>query len=219
MCNHCPIGSTGRAQTAKGHVSTMSDTTSWRIDPAHTDIAFSAKHMMVTTVRGKFDQVEGELRLDETDPTVASGEIRIAAASLSTGFDARDQHLRSADFFDAEAHPWIVARVTDGRAARRRLPGHRRRHDPGRHPAGDVRRRVQRDRPRDARWPACRVPSERPRSTARRGACSWNVALEAGSWLVGKEIKLDIDIAADEAAAPSRESPVRARPTPSEPLP
>ena len=90
----------------------MNDTTTWRIDPAHTDIAFSAKHMMVTTVRGKFDQVEGELRLDETDPTAASGEIRIATASLSTGFDARDQHLRSADFFDAEAYPWIVARVT-----------------------------------------------------------------------------------------------------------
>ena len=96
----------------------MNDTTTWRIDPAHTDIAFSAKHMMVTTVRGKFDQVEGELRLDEADPTAASGEIRIAAASLSTGFDARDQHLRSADFFDAEAHPVDRRPRHDGRAAR-----------------------------------------------------------------------------------------------------
>ncbi|MGH2513908.1 MAG: YceI family protein, partial [Candidatus Limnocylindrales bacterium] len=86
--------------------------TTWKIDPAHTDVAFSAKHMMVTTVRGKFDAVEGELELDETNPTAARGEIRIGAASLSSGFEQRDAHLRSADFFDAEKYPWIVATVT-----------------------------------------------------------------------------------------------------------
>ena len=89
----------------------------WKIDPAHTDVSFSAKHMMITTVRGKFDRVEGTLELDEDRPTRSRGEIRVGAASLSTGFDARDQHLRSADFFDAENHEWTAE--SDGHVHRR----------------------------------------------------------------------------------------------------
>ncbi len=84
----------------------------WTIDPAHTDILFSAKHMMVTTVRGMFHEVDGSLVLDESDPTRSSGEIRIAAGSLNTGSAQRDGHLRSADFFDAEHYPWITFRST-----------------------------------------------------------------------------------------------------------
>jgi len=68
--------------------------------------------MMVTTVRGKFHEVEGTIMLDEDDPTTAVAEISVAAASLSTGFEARDNHLRSADFFEVEQHPRIVARST-----------------------------------------------------------------------------------------------------------
>ena len=188
----------------------MNDTTTWRIDPAHTDIAFSAKHMMVTTVRGKFDQVEGELRLDEGDPTAASGEIRIAAASLSTGFDARDQHLRSADFFDAEAHPWIVARVTKVEP----------RGDDYRVTADVTIRGVSQPVAFDAEFNGI-VPGMRggrhagfhlsARVDREKWGLNWNVALEAGSWLVGKEIALDIDIAVDElAAAAPVETPARA---------
>jgi Uncharacterized conserved protein len=84
----------------------------WKIDPAHTDILFSAKHMMVTTVRGKFDVVEGELELDEAEPTNSRGEIRASAATVSTGQERRNDHLRSADFLDAEHHPWVVAKAT-----------------------------------------------------------------------------------------------------------
>ncbi len=180
-------------------------TTTWKIDPAHTDVAFAAKHMMVTTVRGKFDQVEGEIHLDETDPTAASGEIRISASSLSTGFDARDQHLRSADFFDAETHPWIVAKVRSIapkgddylvtadvtiRGVTRPVtftaefngivPGMRGGRHAGFHLVGKVDRQD---------W-----------------GLNWNVALEAGSWLVGREVKLDIDVALDEVAAAAQES-------------
>src|SRR5437868_4493866 len=68
--------------------------------------------MMITTVRGKFGRVEGSLELDENEPRNSRGEIRVDATSLSTGFDQRDQHLRSADFFDAGTHPWIVFRAT-----------------------------------------------------------------------------------------------------------
>ena len=71
----------------------------WKIDPAHTDILFSAKHMMVTTVRGKFDVVEGELELDEAEPTNSRGEIRASAASVSTASPSSSSSLDFAFFF------------------------------------------------------------------------------------------------------------------------
>ena len=174
--------------------------TTWKIDPAHTDISFSAKHMMITTVRGKFAQVEGELELDENEPRNSRGEIRVAAASLSTGFDARDQHLRSADFFDVETHPWIAVRTTivkpkdDGtyavtadvtiRGVTRPVtfdveylgttPGMR----GGRHVGFTAKAKVNR----------------------KDWGLNWNMALEAGGWLVGDDIKLEIDVAGDEVA-------------------
>ena len=86
----------------------------WKVDPAHTDVTFSVKHMMVTTVRGKFDEVEDELELDldGEDASTAAGEIRLGVASLSTGSEPRDAHLRSGDFFDAEQFPYVTARIT-----------------------------------------------------------------------------------------------------------
>ncbi len=87
-------------------------TTTWKLDSAHTQITFSAKHMMVTNVRGTFHEVEGTIELDEADPTRSHGEFRVAAASIDTNFGARDAHLKSADFFDAERYPWITFRST-----------------------------------------------------------------------------------------------------------
>jgi polyisoprenoid-binding protein YceI len=171
----------------------------WTIDPAHTDVSFSAKHMMITTVRGKFARVEGSLELDENEPSRSGGEIRVDASSLSTGFGARDEHLRSADFFDAATHTWIVFRSTrveprdDGsyavtgdvtiRGTTRPVtfeveflgttPGLR----GGRHAGFTARAKVNR----------------------KDWGLNWNMALEAGGWLVGDEIKLEIDVAADEA--------------------
>src|SRR5687767_9806215 len=75
--------------------------TTWNIDPAHTVVQFSAKHMMVTTVRGTFHDVTGAITVDEDDLTRSSGTFTVDVASLSTGVEPRDQHLRSADFFDA----------------------------------------------------------------------------------------------------------------------
>ena len=174
-------------------------TNTWKIDPAHTDVAFSAKHMMVTTVRGKFDEVEGELTLDEADPTATAGEIRVSAASLSTGFDARDQHLRSADFLDAAEYPWIVARVTKVEP----------RGDDFRVAADVTIRDVTRPVTFDAEFNGI-VPGMRggrhagfhltAKVNREEWGLNWNVALEAGSWLVGREIRLDIDVAADEVA-------------------
>jgi polyisoprenoid-binding protein YceI len=185
--------------------------TTWKIDPAHTDVSFSAKHMMITTVRGKFAQVEGELKLDENEPRNSRGEIRVAARSLSTGFDARDQHLRSADFFDVEAHPWIAVATTGVKAK-----------DDGTYAvSADVTiRGVTQPVTFDVEYLGT-TPGMRggrhagftARATVNRKdwGLNWNVALEAGGWLVGDDIKLEIDVAADEVAeavSATRESAV-----------
>ncbi len=87
--------------------------TTWKIDNAHTQVNFSAKHMMVTTVRGTFHDVDGTIELDEQDPTRSRGAFRVSTASVDTNFGARDTHLRSPDFFDAERFPNISFVSTD----------------------------------------------------------------------------------------------------------
>lgn len=83
----------------------------WKIDSAHTQIGFSAKHLMVTTVRGSFSEVEGELTLDEQNPTNSRGEIRVGIGSINTGNEQRDGHLKSTDFFK-DSTSKIVGKVT-----------------------------------------------------------------------------------------------------------
>lgn len=80
----------------------------WRFDPEHTRIGFSARHAMITTVRGAFNDVEGTIDLDTDDLSRSSVTVRLRAASVDTRNDKRDEHLRSPDFFDVEAHPEIV---------------------------------------------------------------------------------------------------------------
>ena len=186
--------------------------TTWKIDPAHTDINFSAKHLMVTNVRGRFDDVEGEIELDPADPTAATGEIRIDAATLSTGFEARDNHLRSADFFDVERYPQIVARVnriepkgsryvvtadvtirdvTRPIAFETEFLGVVQGMSGGRHAGFQMTAKINREE-----W-----------------GLNWNMALEAGGWLVGRDIKLEIEVALDEVALADRstmEAPIAA---------
>jgi len=84
----------------------------WSLDPHHTAVSFSAKHMGVATVRGRFDDVTADLELDDpNDPTTGSGTVTVKAASVNTGSEMRDNHLRSPDFFDAEKYPDIVFRL------------------------------------------------------------------------------------------------------------
>jgi len=82
----------------------------WSIDPIHTRIGFSVKHMMVSTVRGEFRAYRGELNLDPQDFTRSTFTGEIDVASIDTGNQDRDNHLRTGDFFDAAAHPKILFR-------------------------------------------------------------------------------------------------------------
>ncbi|ALL76835.1 hypothetical protein AD006_18750 [Pseudonocardia sp. EC080610-09] len=83
----------------------------WDIDPVHSDVAFVVRHMMVSKVRGRFEQVSGELVTAENleDSTVTA---TIDASSLSTGNEQRDGHIRSADFFEVEKYPEWTFRST-----------------------------------------------------------------------------------------------------------
>jgi polyisoprenoid-binding protein YceI len=180
--------------------------TNWRLDPAHTDIAFSAKHMMITTVRGSFGDVDGTLEIDESESPTARGEIRVKTASVNTGFGARDEHLRSADFFDAATHPEIVVRFE------------------GVEPTGTDRfkvdadvtiREVTKSVPFDVEYVGTTTNMKGGRhiaftakATIDREAwgLTWNMALEQGGWLVGKEIKLLVEVVADEIAVATAET-------------
>jgi polyisoprenoid-binding protein YceI len=89
---------------------TQATKSTWQIDPSHTLTEFSVRHMMITTVRGRFGEVSGTIELDEEDPTRSTAEVTIDARTIDTRADQRDAHLRSADFLDVENHPTITFR-------------------------------------------------------------------------------------------------------------
>ncbi|PWA12890.1 hypothetical protein DCC39_03195 [Pueribacillus theae] len=80
----------------------------WNIDAAHTNVGFSVKHMMVSKVRGNFTNFEGTIEGDPEDLTSAKVQFKIKVESINTSNEDRDNHLRSADFFDAETYPDIT---------------------------------------------------------------------------------------------------------------
>jgi polyisoprenoid-binding protein YceI len=84
----------------------------WQIDPKHTFVEFAVTHMMIATVRGRFESVSGTIRADDAHLADASVDVEIDAASLDTHDPRRDAHLRSPDFLDVERHPSIRFRST-----------------------------------------------------------------------------------------------------------
>src|SRR5438105_3537166 len=82
-------------------------TTTWQIDPKHTTVGFGIKHMMFTTVRGRFAGVQGQIVVDEANPAKSSVDVEIDAASIDTREEQRDGHLKSPDFFHVEQYPTI----------------------------------------------------------------------------------------------------------------
>src|SRR5690242_3679244 len=81
---------------------------SWQFDPGHTHIGFTGRHLMVSTVRGAFEQFSGTVEFDEQDIVSSKVDIQIEAASVNTHNAQRDEHLRSADFLDVERYPYIT---------------------------------------------------------------------------------------------------------------
>lgn len=84
----------------------------WTLEPGHTAAHFQARHMMVTWVRGSFSNIRGTLQFDPRTPAATAVDIEIDARTLHSGDRDRDEHLLSADFLDAPAHPWILFKST-----------------------------------------------------------------------------------------------------------
>ena len=84
----------------------------YEIDQAHTHLGFTAKHLAVSTVRGRFNKFEGSFEGPDDDFTKARGEVKVEVASLESRSDDRDNHLRSADFFDVGKYPYLTFKIT-----------------------------------------------------------------------------------------------------------
>src|SRR5690554_2275468 len=82
----------------------------WQIDYTHSEIQFKVRHMMVSWVRGQFENFSGTINLDEENPERTTVEVQIEAASINTRQADRDAHLRSPDFLDAEKYPYLTFR-------------------------------------------------------------------------------------------------------------
>jgi polyisoprenoid-binding protein YceI len=175
---------------------TTGRTTSWKIDPAHTLVEFTAKHMMITNVRGRFTNVEGAIEVDGNDADASSVTVELDAASIDTRVEQRDQHLRSADFLDVENFPKVTFRSTKVEGAS---------FEPGEsfRLVGDLTiRGTTREvtlyatfegRGQDP-WGGERVSFSADTKIDRRNfGLTWNTALEAGGVLVGNEIRIHIE--------------------------
>ena len=98
--------------TAPTTTAPASLTGDWVIDPTHSSIGFTARHAMVTKVRGTFEEFEGKAHLDAADPSASTASVTLQVTSINTRNSQRDEHLRANDFFDAPTFPEITFRST-----------------------------------------------------------------------------------------------------------
>ncbi len=166
---------------------------SWTADLAHTAIEFSVRHMMISKVRGSFEQFEISVQADEDNPSASVVEAKIATASINTREAQRDAHLRSADFFNAEAFPYMVFRsksFTMQGSSRGVLIGDLTIRDVTREVTLDVEYLGQAKSP----WGAVSAGFNASTKINRKDwGLEWNVALETGGFLVGEEVEIHIE--------------------------
>ena len=166
----------------------------WDLDPAHSDLRISARHLMVTKVRGTFREIEGTIVVAE-DPLESSVEIEAKASSVSTGVADRDEHLRSPDFLNAESFP--VVRFESTSIARERDSWKL---------TGDL---TIRGTTRSVTWDlAFEGSASDPYGNTKAAfvatgainreefGLTWNVPLEGGGVLVSKEFQVEFDVQA-----------------------
>jgi polyisoprenoid-binding protein YceI len=169
----------------------------WQLDPAHSSVEFSVKHMMMTTVRGRFKDVQATLTGDRDHSEKAGVQATIAVASIDTGVADRDAHLRGPDFFDADRFPQITFRST-------RVDKPPKKEGDSFQVAGEL---MIRDSSMDVTfdceyegrgtdpWGKTRAGfSFRTEIDRREWGLKWNQALETGGVLVGNKVRIEGEV-------------------------
>ncbi len=167
---------------------------SYKVDPAHSHVQFTVRHMMISKVRGSFEKFEGTFNLDEQNPAASTVDVKIDANSINTRDPQRDAQLRSADFFDVEKFPYLTFKsrkveVLDSNHAK--LYGDLTIKSIARPVILDVEYTGSAKSP----WGTTSLGFEGTTTINRKDwELNWNKALETGGVLVGDEIKVDIEL-------------------------
>jgi polyisoprenoid-binding protein YceI len=171
----------------------------WNIDKAHSSVGFSVRHMVISRVKGTFTDWSAELDLDPDDLSASHVEVSVNTASVDTHESARDEHLRSADFFDSVNHPQMLFRSTrmDAQGAPRLTIY-------GELTIRGITKEVALDAEYGGRltdpWGNDRVGFEAKATLDRRDfGLTWNAALETGGLLVSDSVGLAIELEATRA--------------------
>ncbi len=166
----------------------------WNIDPAHSRAEFTVRHMMVTKVRGSFEDISGWLEFDEANPANSHVEATIQVNSITTNAEDRDTHLRSPDFFDVENYPTMTFKSTAIEVTGDQV---------GKVTGDLIIRGTTRQVTFDVEFFGTAAS---PFGDHRAGftgttkinredfGLTWNVALEAGGVLVGKDVTINVDL-------------------------
>jgi len=169
----------------------------WQIDPAHTNVEFTVRHMMISNVKGQFEKTSGTITTNGNDPTTAKIDATIDASSINTRVDKRDAHLKSPDFLDVEKFPTITFKSTKIEADgpnKWKVTGDLTLHGVTKPVVLEV----------ESSGPPITDPSGKMRAGASATATIsrkdfgivWNKAMETGGVLVGDEVAISIDVEA-----------------------
>ncbi len=166
----------------------------WTIDPVHSEINFSVRHMMISTVRGQFQKFTGTVNFDEMTPAKTSVDVQIDAVSVNTKEAQLDGHLKSPDFFDVAQYPYLTFKskrveVRDSHHAK--LIGDLTIRTVTKEVALDVEYSGQAKSP----WGTTSAGfSAQTKINREEWGLTWNQALETGGVLVGKDVTISIEV-------------------------
>ena len=166
----------------------------WQIDASHSSVGFSVRHMMITNVKGEFEKFEGEVSYDPTQPQAAQVSASIDVSSITTREEKRDEHLRSADFFDAEQFPKITfrSRRTTRKGSSLEIEGELSIHGTTRVVTLTVSDLTEEHADP---WGNLRIGASAKTKVKRSDfGMQWNGVLEAGGVLVGDEVTIQIEV-------------------------
>ncbi|MEZ4706491.1 MAG: YceI family protein [Caldilineaceae bacterium] len=166
----------------------------WQIDPTHSHVQFTVRHMMISKVRGSFEKFSGAVDFDEDEPTNSSVDVTIDVDSVNTREEQRDGHLKSPDFFDAATYPSITFKSTSAEKTgenQGKLHGNLTIKDVT-HP---VTLNVEYAGQAKSPWGTTSAGFTASGKISRKDwGLTWNQALETGGVLVGDDVQFDIEI-------------------------